>query len=148
MSLDLYLISAMPIKRKVGSGVYIRENGQTKELSLDEARKRYPDMIFPNAEKEEETTHIIFKANITHNLNDMASACGLYDLMWHSEGKQAKDVIFGLRNGLNVLVRDKGEMMKYNPENGWGTYENLVQVATDFLSACEKYPNAKIDCSR
>ena len=146
MSLDLYLISTKPIKRKIGSGIFIRENGQTKELSLDEARKRYPDMIFSNAK--EETTHIVFKDNITHNLGDMASACGLYDPMWHSEGKQAKDVIFGLRNGSNVLVRDKGEMMKYNPENGWGSYENLVQVATDFLSACEKYPSAKIDCSR
>lgn len=146
MSLDLYLISTKPIKRKIGSGIFIRENGQTKELSLDEARKRYPDMIFSNAK--EETTHIVFKDNITHNLGNMASACGLYDPMWHSEGKQAKDVINGLRDGLNMLIGDKEEMMKYAPENGWGSYENLVQVARDFLSACEKYPNAKIDCSR
>jgi len=146
MSLDLYLISTKPIKRKIGSGIFIRENGQTKELSLDEARKRYPDMIFSNAK--EETTHIVFKDNITHNLGDMASACGLYDPMWHSEGKHAKDIINRLQVGLKYLIDNKDEMLKYNPKNNWGSYDNLLQVATDFLAACEKYPNVRIDCSR
>lgn len=41
MSLDLYIISKEPVKHK-GTGIYIRENGQTKELSLEEANKLYP----------------------------------------------------------------------------------------------------------
>lgn len=42
MSLDLYIISKKPVKHK-GTGIYIRENGQTKELSLEEANKLYPN---------------------------------------------------------------------------------------------------------
>jgi len=43
MSLDLYITSKTPI-RKRGTGVYVRENGQTVELkTMEEVRSHFPD---------------------------------------------------------------------------------------------------------
>ena len=50
MSLDLYIKSKTPIK-KTGTGVYIRENGETRELKTKEEVKQY----FPEQEVEEKT---------------------------------------------------------------------------------------------
>lgn len=43
MSLDLYITSKTPI-RKRGTGVFVRENGQTVELkTMEEVRSHFPD---------------------------------------------------------------------------------------------------------
>ena len=43
MSLDLYITSKTPV-RKRGTGVYVRENGKTRELrTLNEVIDHFPD---------------------------------------------------------------------------------------------------------
>lgn len=54
MSLDLYIISKKPVKHK-GTGVWVRENGQNKELSPEEAMERLPQKrnLLSNVENKE-----------------------------------------------------------------------------------------------
>ena len=40
MSLDVYLTEITPIKKK-GTGVFIRKNGQTVELTIEEVKEKF-----------------------------------------------------------------------------------------------------------
>ena len=43
MSLDIYIYSHRPVRHQ-GTGVFIRDNGQTRELkTIDEVRQHFPD---------------------------------------------------------------------------------------------------------
>ena len=68
--------------------------------------------------------------------------------MWAAEElgfKQAKDLIEGLEEGIKEL---KARHSKYNPKNHWGDYEDLVNVASEFLEACKSFPKANISVSK
>ena len=43
MSLDVYLISKEPQKRPASSDIFVRQEGQTKEISAEEWNALYPD---------------------------------------------------------------------------------------------------------
>lgn len=92
----------------------------------------------------------IYEANITHNLTEMADKAGIYKHLWCPEEikiTKAKQLIEPLRKGLKKL-RDKPEkFIKYNPSNGWGTYEGLVSFVEDYLSACIENPEATVEAS-
>jgi hypothetical protein len=53
-----------------------------------------------------------------------------------------------LRAGLELLRGDPERFKKHNPENGWGSYEGLIDFVENYLEACEEYPNADINISR
>lgn len=147
MSLDVYLISKTPVRRK-GTGVYIREGGQTKELTAEEVMEKFPNAIVDEFETEENT---VYQDNITHNLNCMAMEAGIYEACWRPEEIGAvtgKDLIPMLEVGLAEL-RSKPEHYKtFNPDNGWGNYEGLVLWVEKYLEACYQYPDAVIEISR
>lgn len=146
MSLDVYLDIDAPIKIK-GTGIYVRKNGQTVELTVEEAEELYPGEIIIDQEFE---TTTIFQNNITHNLVPMATKAGLYKILWHPEQTDiniAEDLIIPLLKGLVKLLNDPIGYRKLNPENGWGTYEQLVQFVKDYLKACIDYPEAKVTAS-
>lgn len=65
MSLDISIISPEPIKKK-STGIFIRINGRTCELTKEEAIRHFPD-VDPNSivEKEIETNEF-WSRNITH----------------------------------------------------------------------------------
>jgi ABC-type dipeptide/oligopeptide/nickel transport system ATPase component len=93
----------------------------------------------------------IYEANITHNLNVMAKSCELYAVMYRPDengverAEQAEPL---LRSGIEAMVRDKTELEKLNPSNGWGSYTDLLNVATGYLEACSENPTARIRVSR
>ena len=94
---------------------------------------------------------LLYSFNITHNLAKMAYKCGLHDYMWAIEElgfKQAKDLIEGLEEGIKELKARPEFYSKYNPKNHWGDYEDLVNVASEFLEACKSFPKANISVSR
>lgn len=64
MSLDVYLTERIPIKKKC-TGVFIRKNGQTVELTIEEVKEKFPDA---EVEENEFETSEVFNYNITHNL--------------------------------------------------------------------------------
>jgi hypothetical protein len=145
MSLDISLTIAKPIF-KIGTGVFIRENGQNRELTIAEVKEKFPDRDIEFSMTRE--TEEVFESNITHNLVPMAKAAGLYDYVWHPEGMgiyKAKELIDPLREGLHNLKLDPEKYKQYNPSNGWGDYEGLVKFIESYLSTCYMYPEADID---
>ena len=173
MSLDVYLISKTPISKKQSSGIFIRENGETKEISLSEWNKRNPNVepvsVIQDDENEFETNEL-FSANITHNLAEMASEAGVYDALWrpyrlkgeyvetdnyddemkfeNSQVISAKELIDPMREGLHKLKSDPDKYEKFNPENGWGSYDGLIRFIEKYLNACYENQSANVEVSR
>ena len=93
----------------------------------------------------------VYWANITHNLGEMASEAGIYEALWRPEeiGKtKAGEIIELLKSGLSDLKSRPEYFKKFNPPNGWGTYEGLVSFVEKYLEACIEYPDAIIHISR
>ena len=95
----------------------------------------------------------IFSANITHNLNKMAEAAGLYKPLWHPEQleppvKLAKDLIPYLEKGLEALTARPNEFRELNSSNGWGTYDQLVEFTSNYLNACRENSDGQIRVDR
>lgn len=93
----------------------------------------------------------IFEYNITHNLNRMAEAAGVYKALWRPEeigAKKAEDIIPALTLGLANLEADPAHYRTFEPENKWGTYEGLRDFVRSYLEACKANPDAEIEVSR
>lgn len=93
----------------------------------------------------------LWDQNITHNLASMARAAGLYEVLWRPEEyniTKASQAIPILADGLNRLLDNRGKFEAFNPENGWGDYDGLVNFTRSFLTACREYPDALIESSR
>ncbi len=93
----------------------------------------------------------VFSSNITHNLNRMVSALGLYREIWKSE-----TVGINFAHQLIPVLEDAIHKMKSNPEfyqafdspNGYGKYSDLLNWLEEYLAACKQYPQAVITVSR
>jgi len=150
MSLDVYL-KFPGAKKETGSGIFILENGKTKEITREEWDRRSPGqepVIFNQSIYEDEE---VYSANITHNLNTMAEAAGIYDCLWRPEEigiTYAAQLIDPLSHGLQELCRNPERFLPLNPPNGWGDYEGLVSFVEKYLLACIKYPAAIVEVSR
>ena len=93
----------------------------------------------------------LYQRNITHNLTEMACQAGIYTPLWHPEDVEittAKQLIRPLVSGLAVLIDDPERFRKFNPANGWGSYEALIDFVGDYLSACRDHPDAEVRVSR
>lgn len=93
----------------------------------------------------------VYTNSITHNLNKMALASGLYEALWRPEEvgyKLAKDLIYPLTEGLAELKAYPSMYKQYNPENGWGSYEGLVKFVEEYLQACKDNPEAEVRACR
>ena len=72
MSLDLYIKSRRLVRHR-GTGVFVRDNGQTRELkTLAEVREHFPDADLTDVHVTDYEDDELFHANLTHNLTEMA----------------------------------------------------------------------------
>ncbi|MEI6556740.1 MAG: hypothetical protein WCL70_14220 [Paludibacter sp.] len=147
MSLDVSLYSKTTISKK-GTGVFIRENGNNRELTISEIQEKYP-----NAEIEvlEYETDCVFQANITHNLGKMATEAGIYYACWRPEeidAKVAKDIIPLLEKGFEDMKSKPDYYKQFDSSNGWGIYVDFLPWVEEYLKACKAYPEAEISVSR
>ena len=149
MSLDVYLTASNGSLGEAGTGIFIRENGQNREITRQEWAERWPGTepvtVTPEPSAE------LFSANITHNLNHMAIAAGLYDCMWRPDEHEmthAAQLIEPLRVGLVRLKAHPDLYRTFNPANGWGDYDGLVRFVENYLEACEANPDAAVSVSR
>lgn len=151
MSLDVYL--KLKGVQNLGGGrtaIFIREAGTIQEISREEWDRRFPDwepveVVLPDDDE------WVFNYNITHNLNVMAEAAGIYQHLWRPEElgiTKAWQLIQPLREGLALLEAKPGTFKAFNPVNGWGSYEGLVKFVRAYLEACEQWPEAEIGVSR
>lgn len=93
----------------------------------------------------------VFQKNITHNLTKMADAAGIYKALWRPEEieiTKAGQLIPILEAGLALLKSEPDKFKAHNPENGWGTYEGLVEFVEQYLAACREFPEGKIAADR
>ena len=99
--------------------------------------------------KSEEAEH--FSANITHNLNKMADAAGIYQAIWRPEeiaAVRARDLIVPLTAGLAGLRLNPEKFKAFNPGNKWGDYKGFVAWVERYLNACIEHPDARIRAER
>jgi hypothetical protein len=93
----------------------------------------------------------LYEASITHNLGKMATEAGIYEALWRpgEHGfERAGDIVEILEKGLRDMESRPDHFRKFNPPNGWGTYEGFLPWVREYLDACKKHPKAKIDASR
>ena len=151
MSLDVYLSMKGCLSISLEGRIFIREDGQNREISRTEWDERFPDrepVILP---AEIDGSGNVYHANITHNLGRMASETGIYECLWRPDEigiMKASELIECLRAGLQALRNDPERFKRFNPANGWGTYEGLVQFVENYLATCEQYPDATVSVWR
>jgi hypothetical protein len=147
MSLDIYLSTPTPTV-KIGTGVFVRDGGSNRELSVAEVKERWPESDVVESEFQ---TEEVYSANITHNLGEMASAAELYYPLWRPEEiniTKAKQLIVPLAKGLESLIEKPDYYKTFNPENGWGSYDGLLNLVENYLKACIDNPDADVSVSR
>lgn len=150
MSLDVYLETDIPQANEAREKIFIRESGQTKEISREDWYRLHPG-IDPVFFIDKDTSAVVYESNITHNLNSMAFEAGIYLPLWRPDEvgiARAEQLIPLLEHGLNKLKEDPEWFKKFNPENGWGNYDVLVDFVSGYLVACRKYPQATVRVSR
>lgn len=146
MSLDVMLYFGN--SQTNGSGIFVRDNGTIREITRAEWDEKFPN-------EEPVVTEVdnggVFSDNITHNLGGMADEAGIYKALWRPEEidiSNAYQLIQPLTDGLTLLKSDPDRFRVHNPENGWGSYESLVQFVENYLKACKQYPTAIVSVSR
>lgn len=149
MSLDVYLEYNEHSAGPERWAIFIREDGQRKEITLEEWNKRHPwlrpTLCMTGGKKE------IYNGNITHNLATMADQAGLYNPLWRPGTvsiSQAEQLIEPLETGLAELCADPDKYKAYNPENGWGDYDTLVRFVEEYLDMCRLHPKATVSVWR
>jgi len=148
MSLDVSLILKKQTTKN-GTGLFIRDSGQTRELTVEEVLVKFPDLKIEDCVYED--SDCVFSANITHNLNKMADAAGIYEACWRPEeigATKAGDIIPILEKGFEDMKSRPEHYKQFDSENGWGTYKDFVPWVESYLSACLEFPEAIIEVSR
>ena len=148
MSLDLYL-STKKKREHVGTGVFIREDGKTKELqTVEEVRAHFPDMDTSEIEERVYETNYLFDKNITHNLCKMADhvPCNegkntLYHLLWrpdeHGFNVVTEQYRLYVAECLCYMLTHREKLLQYNPKNGWGSFESLYNYTLKLAEALQ-----------
>lgn len=93
----------------------------------------------------------VFSANITHNLNKMAEEAGIYYHLWRPAeigAERAWQLIDPLTKAIELMESDPSRFIKFNADNGWGTYEDFLPWVKEYLKACVDNPGATISVSR
>ena len=98
-----------------------------------------------------EEQKLLYDANITHNLGNMAGEAGIYKALWRPEEigcKYAKDIIDVIEKGLADLKARPEYFETFNSPNGWGMYEHFVPFIEKYLEALKQNPESEIQISR
>ena len=99
----------------------------------------------------------VYEGNITHNLNKMAievklsNGKTLYDVLWRPEEHnytKANEIAPLLLEGIIILRSERERFLPFNPSNGWGNYDNLVEFTQNYLNACLENPDGEIRACR
>ncbi len=116
------------------------------------------------ADEENYTDEEEWWTNITHNLGTMAdhipikdviakiANVTLYDVCWHPEyvwEHPTTDLLLPcLIEGISYMVAHRKELLQYESENGWGTYNGFMKFLLNYKQACEDNQNCLIEASR
>lgn len=87
-------------------------------------------------------TFELWEASPTYNLTRMWKAAGLNLSEW--EGRSASECVRELQLAVERMEADPDKFKALNPPNGWGDYDGLLEVLTEFRDHCEAHPKAKV----
>jgi len=147
MSLDVFLQVRRPNPEPIRWTIFIREDGENKEITLEEWNRRFPGEEPVLCKVGGDEIETVYWRNITHNLTDMATVANLYAPVWRPEENgitKAKQLIPILQEGLQALKNNPVHFSQFNPANGWGSHEGFVVFIEDYLAACIKNPEADV----
>jgi hypothetical protein len=81
----------------------------------------------------------IYEGNITYNLAPMYYKAIDKDLgLKKLNGMSTQDAIPILNNAIKDMIKNADEYKKLNPENGWGTYDGLLEQFRAMRNICEE----------
>ncbi len=92
---------------------------------------------------------VCWTCNITHNLEEMASAIPisfngksttLYYVCWRPEEigiKTVSDILPLLIQGIHYMIDHRNDLRQYDSPNGWGTYNGFLKFLLNYKQACE-----------
>lgn len=89
----------------------------------------------------------IAEKNITNNLVPIWGKAGVYEALYHSQGKKAEEILPLLENGLNKMVSEPDKFKKLNSLNSWGTYKQAVPWLEELILEFKRHPDAIIGIS-
>jgi len=153
MSLDVSLEVEVPIRKKASSGIFIRESGGTREISVEEWNSRFPDkepVVVAGDEEECQTTEV-FSYNITHNLGQMARECDAYEVVWQPKESgitKARQLVKPLQEAIAKLKGNPEYYKQFNPANNWGNYEGFLMFLENYLQAAVENPDSNVSAWR
>lgn len=139
--------------REVGLTVTVGQSGEER-LDVETSRKALEYINTLTKTRVGMPMEKVWSRNITHNLGRMArqvevaDGLSLYDVMWHPEDHfervTTKEVFPLLMKGACELRRHPDKYSEFNPENGWGNYNGLLDFALEYAGACLENPNCII----
>lgn len=152
MSLDVYIKYKQPKKRLIKRGFDGTACGSTIAMY----------------EKDTEVEETKWHANITHNMGEMASHVpthytidgevynsDLYMILWRPEEigtgnicNNTDVVAQGILHGMAYMMEHRNELLQYNPDNGWGSYDAFLPWLMDYWKACVENPGCEIQTWR
>lgn len=94
---------------------------------------------------------LVYEANITHNLNHMAEAAGIYQHVWRPEEigiTKAADLIKPLERGVAEMEAEPERFEQFNAANAWGKYRDFLPWLRSYLEACRANPDATVSVYR
>lgn len=141
-------------------------------MSLDIYLERERYITYDKITFERKDEQLYWK-NITHNLTEMADKAGIYEALWRpfkllpnynwenelldkeyeyifeeNNVVRAKDITDIMKKGLQFMKDNRKMLQKFNPDNGWGSYEGLLAAVTEYTEALIDNPEAIITVSR
>lgn len=114
------------------------------------------DVYIKSKKKEEDREWV---ANITHNMNKMAQRIfvsenkeTLYDSVWRPEELYREIYTNEMKNvltkGICIMISKRKSLLRYEPKNGWGSYDSFLKFLIEYKEACEDNPGYIIEVSR
>jgi hypothetical protein len=95
----------------------------------------------PDCERGDE----VFHCTITHNLSPMATKAKIHTALWRCKDYTlASELCPKLFKAIMFCHKNKVMLEKYNPVNGWGSYESFITNLQKIHSACISYPLARV----
>ncbi|CAK7029004.1 hypothetical protein DSECCO2_264300 [anaerobic digester metagenome] len=139
MSLDIYLFkNGFDIQESRANIDVAYTKLQAIKEELEQLEDDYKEAMLSNL-------------SVTHNLNNMAKAVGLYEVLWRPEQvgiSTASQMITPLEKGIKELIANPDKYKTFNPPNGWGDYDIFVDFCKSVLRDCREYPDATIEAGR
>lgn len=86
----------------------------------------------------------VFSEAMRSGLVPVWEAIGVYECLYNSDGKQARDISRTLAYGLDRLVADP-TLSRLLPEAHGLTVDDAIAIVERLLKACTRHPSARIE---